>query len=574
MKSGAPQPSSAHARAVTSDRGVDAVVIGGGPAGSAVARLLARRGHSVVLLTRPQTGHPALAESVPPSTRKLFTLLGVAQEIDEAGFFPARGNLVRWGEAPLRRADFAPGAVGHHVMRDAFDALLLHLAEAAGADVRREATVRRVVRAEAGGEGAGGQPRPVEYEDGHGGTGVLQARFVLDCSGRSGVIASPELRVHDQSNATVALAGVWRSSADPPPAEPCTLVESYRDGWAWSMPVSDTRRYLTMMVDPRRTHLLKGQGRRSLYLAELDKTREARRLVGDASLESDISGHTASQYTASRFAGEGFLLVGDAGSFIDPLASAGVKKALASAWLAAVVVHTCISTPDMSDVALEFFDSRERAIWLAHRRHTAQYYREAAAAHGHGFWSARAEAAGDIRTPRASTRSTAAPGPAPSAMPTPDTLPPILPASAGSPLPDPPPASGLDPAAEVHIPVPTEPDIAALRRDPEVLRAFAELRAAPAIRLRPSSGLRRLQRPAVRGRRIVLDEHLASPALPDGVRFLRDVDLPSLVEMAGEHDQVPDLYQAYLDRVATVSLPDFLGALSVLLGKGMLTNEP
>ena len=131
----------------------------------------------------------------------------------------------------------------------------------------------------------------------------------------------------------------------------------------------------------------------------------------------------------------------------------------------------------------------------------------------------------------------------------------------------------LDPAAEVHIPVPTEPDIAALRHDPDVLRAFSELRAAPAIRLRPAPGLRRLRLPAVRGRRIVLDEHLASPALPDGVRFLRDVDLPPLVEMASGFEQVPDLYQAYLDRVAAVSLPDFLGALSVLLGKGMLTND-
>ena len=57
------------------------------------------------------------------------------------------------------------------------------------------------------------------------------------------------------------------------------------------------------------------------------------------------------------------------------------------------------------------------------------------------------------------------------------------------------------------------------------------------------------------------------------MRFLRDVDVPPLVEMAGDHDQVPDLYQAYLERVATVSLPDFLGALSVLLGKGMLVNR-
>ena len=533
MEAGESVPAPASVGVMTRDGLLDAVIIGGGPAGSAAARLLALWGHPVALLTRPPTGHPAIAESVPPSARKLFTLLGVTGALDEAGFFPARGNLVRWGDDPLRRADFAPGAVGYHVVRDAFDALLLDQAEEAGAGVRRAATVRRVVRAGVGGDGEGEQPQRVDYEEGRGGTATLQARFVLDCSGRSGVIASPELRVHDQSNATVALAGVWRASPEAPPAEPYTLVESYRDGWAWSMPVSPTHRYLTMMIDPRRTRLLKGQGRRSLYLAELEKTREARRLVASARLASDISGHTASQYTASQFAGDGFLLVGDAGSFIDPLASVGVKKALASAWLAAVAVHTCISTPDMSDVAIEFFESRERETWRAHRRHTARYYREAASAHGHGFWSARATAVEAIEAP--------------------DT-------------------SGLDPAAEVDVPVPNEPDIAALRRDPDVLRAFDDLRAAPGIRLRPAPGLRRLQLPAVRGRRIVLDEHLASPALPDGMRFLRDVDLPPLVEIAGEYNQVPDLYQAYLDRVATVSLPDFLGALSVLLGKGMLVN--
>ncbi len=550
------------------DRVLDAVVIGGGPAGSAAARLLALWGHAVALLTRPPTGHPALAESVPPSARKLLTLLEVARRVDAAGFFPARGNLVRWGDAPLRRADFAPGTVGHHVVRDAFDALLLDCADEAGADVRRDATVRRVVRARPGGQGEGERPARVEYHDAHGRTGVLRARFVLDCSGRTGVMATPDLRVHDRSNATVALAGVWRAERGAPPAEPYTLVESYRDGWAWSMPVSDARRHLTLMVDPRRTRLLKGRGRRRLYLAELAKTREARRLVSGARLVGGIGGHTASQYTARRFAGDGVLLVGDAASFIDPLASAGVKKALASAWLAAVAVHTCIATPHLSEVALEFFDGRERATWLAHRRRTARYYREAASAHGHGFWSARAGATGDPSEAASSTPPVASPpGPAPD--------PPTQRASASEPPPPgvpPPRPPASDPAEEVRVPVPTELDVAALRRDPDVLRAFDELRAAPAIRLRPAPGLRHLRRPAVRGRRIVLDEHLASPALPDGVRFLRDVDLPPLVDLVAEHDQVPDLYQAYLDRVATVTLPDFLGALSVLLGKGMLVN--
>ncbi len=238
----------------------DVVVVGGGPAGSAAARLMALWGHSVVLLTRPLHSHPSIAESIPPSSRKLFEVLGVQDALDGVGFYPAKGNTVWWGASEARSVDFPDGSVGYQVLRSELDSLLLDQAAEAGASVQREATVRRVHlkdRSEA--------PADVEFEDASGAPSSVAGRFVLDCSGRTGVIASPDLRVHDETNATVALVGVWRADRWDITDDTHTLVESYRDGWAWSIPISQPVRYVTVMVDPRRTDLAKGADRRRLY---------------------------------------------------------------------------------------------------------------------------------------------------------------------------------------------------------------------------------------------------------------------------------------------------------------------
>jgi hypothetical protein len=71
---------------------------------------------------------------------------------------------------------------------------------------------------------------------------------------------------------------------------------------------------------------------------------------------------------------------------------------------------------------------------------------------------------------------------------------------------------------------------------------------------------------------VVLEDHVASPALPGGIRYFRAVDLSRLVQLAAHHPEVPSLYEAYQGRTdhTPVPLPDFLGALSTLLGLGML----
>ena len=210
------------------------------------------------------------------------------------------------------------------------------------------------------------------------------------------------------------------------------------------------------------------------------------------------------------------MLVGDAASFVDPLSSYGIKKALASAWLASVCVQSILTNSAIEPAALELFNSRERAMHDALRKAAATLARDASGSHPTAFWESR---------------------------------------------------SGISAS---DAPGAFEPDVAELRTDPEVLRALDELRSRDTIQLQPTSSVQRVGRPTVRGNRVVVEDHLVVPAFPEGIRYVRNIDLLKLSELASSKETVPDLFEAYNRVASPAPLPDFLGALSLLIGKGFL----
>lgn len=145
------------------------------------------------------------------------------------------------------------------------------------------------------------------------------------------------------------------------------------------------------MVDPQRSGLARAASARAVYLAEIEKTVAFKRLAGAASCVEGPWGWDASGYRADHYTGDGWLLAGDAGSFIDPLSSAGVKKALASGWLAAVAVHTSLAMPSMRPHALAFFSQREQEIERHYARMSRLFLAEAAPTHPHAFWRDRSD---------------------------------------------------------------------------------------------------------------------------------------------------------------------------------------
>jgi flavin-dependent dehydrogenase len=492
-------------QAVTVD--CDAAIVGGGPAGCAAARVLAAKNHRVVVLTRSIETVHGRAESLPPSTRRVLARIGALPSIDAAGFYRTTGNSIWWGE---RKGDVETFGVpedagGYQVSRPALDALLRREAAAAGASVLEGLHVDRVQI----------DPDGVRLacSDERGRAIGVRARMVLDASGRAGVVARGWRR-HQAGFSSQAYVGAWTSARGWQLPEPThTVVETYDDGWAYSVPLSATARHIGVIVDGARSGVSPEPNLVRKYLGEIAKTRVAASLTTEGTLERAWA-CAASMYDSIRYAEGRCLLVGDAGSFLEPLSSFGVKKALVSGWMGAVCAHTALVHPDRGDDAFEFFSRVERRIYVSSLERSCEYAREAYARHPGPFWAARA--ATEV------------------------------------------------PAVDRGI------DDRTLLREPDVLAAFERLKACEHASFMPGPAADRSRAAFIRGDEVVVDEGIAIAGRDEPVRFVADVDLVELRNLACSAGTLPELLGQYQRRFGDVSIPALLGSLSLLVARGIL----
>jgi len=165
----------------------DVIVVGGGPSGSTVSTLVAKQGHRVLLLERERFPRHQIGESLLPATiHFICPLLGVEEEIANAGFPKKLGGVLRWGKSAkpwsfsfgATPALSGPNAYAYQVRRADFDDILLKNAKKRGVDVREQHTVRGLIQED-------GRVVGVRFTDAEGSERTARARYVVDASGNT-----------------------------------------------------------------------------------------------------------------------------------------------------------------------------------------------------------------------------------------------------------------------------------------------------------------------------------------------------------------------------------------------------
>lgn len=336
----------------------DVVVIGAGPAGSTAAALTAEKGHDVLLLEKETFPRHKIGESLIPATWPVLERLGVVDKL-RCSRFPEKHSVQFFSKTGQASAPFyfaESPRVEHpqtwQVVRSEFDQILFDTARERGAEAHQGVTVKEVLfdgdRAVGVKVQAGGEVRE------------LSSKVVVDASGQRAILSSRlGLKDEDPMLRNASMFTYYEGARrDEGRDEGATLILHTRDqkSWFWYIPQPDDR--VSVGVVAPLSYLIRPPKRppQEVFDAEVAKCEglkprlEGARQVAPVQVLKDFT------YRSTRRAGDGWVLVGDAYGFVDPLYSTGVLLALKSGEMAADAISDGLDKGDVSAAQLGRFE--------------------------------------------------------------------------------------------------------------------------------------------------------------------------------------------------------------------------
>lgn len=316
----------------------DVIIIGGGPAGSTLGSYLARNGYDAVILERDIHPREHVGESLVPSANKMLEEIGFFDKMDFHGFIRKPGAswtsfkgatagpdlLIRFKDSPQ------PGInqdYTYHVDRSRFDALLLKHASEQGVRVVQGANVLRVT-----------------FDDDDRATGVavrvvgkefdLRSRVVVDASGRRGLLGKQLGLMEKDPQFNQFAVYSWFKNVKPPTTDTHDFIHIHflpvERGWVWQIPIYQGITSVGVVVEKAQFNKF-GKDYETFFNELIGMGQNTQFIMSEAErvrpffVEGDYS------YMMKEFAGRGWLLIGDAARFVDPIFSSGVSVAMNSA---------------------------------------------------------------------------------------------------------------------------------------------------------------------------------------------------------------------------------------------------
>jgi len=340
------------------------LVIGGGPAGSTAATLLAREGFDVTLVEREVFPRYHIGESLLPSCLEILDMTGAREKIEAYGFQRKGGGYFSWGKDSWV-LDFAPLRYPYsfQVMRSEFDQLLLEHAKSQGVKVFEGTEIRSL-------SFEGDRPRSATWSQvGRSDTGEISFDYLVDASGRAGIMAMHYLKNRHYHNAfqNVAIWGYWEGAGRMSFAPEGAIANgAVPDGWLWGIPLHNGTMSVGLVLHKTTFKEKRAQGAslEQIYLAAIDSCPLIADLVKPGKLITNMKTEQDYSYIAGSLTGPGYFLVGDAACFIDPLLSTGIHLATHSAMLGAASIASALRGEVTEQQAMAFFEQSYRQTYL------------------------------------------------------------------------------------------------------------------------------------------------------------------------------------------------------------------
>ena len=343
------------------DEQCDVAVIGGGPAGSTAATLLARRGYRVVALEKDHHPRFHIGESLLPMNLPVFERLGVLEKVRTLGVFKPgadfeANNARGYNTYRFDRAIGVSPPHAYQVWRQDFDQMLFEHARASGADSREGHEVVRVEQLE---------PRDsrLEVRTDTGSSYQLRARYVVDATGRDAFLSTKKkLRRKNSLHQSAAIFGHFRGAQARAGRDAGNIsIYSFEHGWMWMIPLPEDVMSVGAVCRPDYLRQRKGSPREFLFEtlqgnAALWRRLEQAELIGNT---VRVTGNYS--YESARMGGPGGGLIGDAFAFLDPVVSSGVYLAMSGAERAVQVVDTALREPRRERALLRQLERLQRA---------------------------------------------------------------------------------------------------------------------------------------------------------------------------------------------------------------------
>ncbi|KAJ7595788.1 FAD/NAD-binding domain-containing protein [Mycena floridula] len=345
------------------------LVIGGGPAGSYASTLLAREGVDVVLLEAVKHPREHVGESMLPSMRHYLRFVDLEAEFDARGFMHKPGACFKFRQDQEECfTDFSllgPGRTTWNVLRSEADDVMIRHALSQGVQVFEETRIESISFLE-----ANRRPVSANWKNKHGETGTIKFDWLIDASGRQGIISTKYLknRIYREGLRNVAVYGYWKGVRildEGGRRGNAPWFEALTDklGWSWTIPLHNGTTSIGVVMHQDSSNLKKAQNPGSLtdhYLEQLKLCPGAMDLIGEKGVfvEGSIKATSDFSYHATAYSGDHYRIIGDAAAFVDPLFSSGVHVAMTGALSAASTILGSINGQVTEQEAQNWHDAK------------------------------------------------------------------------------------------------------------------------------------------------------------------------------------------------------------------------